>query len=559
MAASTLVNVLHAYDVQFERHHLKAALQLSEYSQELERWVKDQLGDDNLLTKDEITLFSNLEKTGDVNKIASHDLASTLSLRQWEIEAAIEQLNGSTAAINKQAEVLRQQHEAFSRLTQTRNKKGDVRSAIEAEQLQKWVSECKSLNSMATSVGQSVERRIASLEHSALLQESPPLYRSLDVLLESDDKLLASLQKLGLELETDNPEEEENVEKLREVCIRLIKFSVETIRTKLDRVFVQSIYEAQRSGRKMEASLEEEEALVAEVESLFTEIFTVAQMSVEQQYLDPAMRSLSEKNAKSVTRTLEAVTYIDRCLDYILDHISRFSARVAEYQDHQYATAAILTVAKEEIAKQIEHPIIPSTVEGAACPSPTRRRRSSGGISPVRHRIIHQKSTWPFEGSGAPPLDTILDHLALSLVPDEPAIPVTPGPNTVPHMNVAHTNPVRASQVTIDHIRYAAAALTERTKKTADLNKGVQDAVESGTSVHLMDARRAVQLLRDELLAETPYGKVNLMDPEIEGSMAVLKQEVEKAKDRTATIETIMSVVRNSEKRDGFVARWGVS
>lgn len=58
MAASTLVNVLHAYDVQFERHHLKAALQLSEYSQELERWVKDQLGDDNLLTKDEITLYA---------------------------------------------------------------------------------------------------------------------------------------------------------------------------------------------------------------------------------------------------------------------------------------------------------------------------------------------------------------------------------------------------------------------------------------------------------------------------------------------------------------------
>lgn len=171
------------------------------------------------------------------------------------------------------------------------------------------------------------------------------MYRSLDVLLESDDKLLASLQKLGLELETDNPEEEENVEKLREVCIRygeirgselaapflvnplrngyttrltysarLIKFSVETIRTKLDRVFVQSIYEAQRSGRKMEASLEEEEALVAEVESLFTEIFTVAQMSVEQQYLDPAMRSLSEKNAKSVTRTLEAVTYVSYCV-----------------------------------------------------------------------------------------------------------------------------------------------------------------------------------------------------------------------------------------------------
>lgn len=46
-----------------------------------------------------------------------------------------------------------------------------------------------------------------------------------DGVLRSDDKLLASLQKLGYELETDDPEEGENVSKLREICARSDSFS----------------------------------------------------------------------------------------------------------------------------------------------------------------------------------------------------------------------------------------------------------------------------------------------------------------------------------------------
>jgi len=39
-------------------------------------------------------------------------------------------------------------------------------------------------------------------------------------ILHSDDKLLSSLQKLGWELETQDPEEQDNVVTLRETCAR---------------------------------------------------------------------------------------------------------------------------------------------------------------------------------------------------------------------------------------------------------------------------------------------------------------------------------------------------
>ena len=91
---------------------------------------------------------------------------------------------------------------------------------------------------------------------------------------------------------------------------RLIKFTVETIRTKLDRIFLESLQAAKRSNKHEEVSREQVHGLQEEVESLFSEILPVAQMSVEQQYLEPALKSLSEKNGRSVTRTSEAIVYV---------------------------------------------------------------------------------------------------------------------------------------------------------------------------------------------------------------------------------------------------------
>lgn len=51
-------------------------------------------------------------------------------------------------------------------------------------------------------------------------------------------------------------------------------------------------------------------ALQEEVESLYAEILPVAQMSAEQQYLEPALKSLSAKNAQSVNRMASAVVYV---------------------------------------------------------------------------------------------------------------------------------------------------------------------------------------------------------------------------------------------------------
>lgn len=52
------------------------------------------------------------------------------------------------------------------------------------------------------------------------------LRRVTEDMLDSDSKLLSSLQKLGRELETEDPDDQDRVAKLRELCARSDVFDV---------------------------------------------------------------------------------------------------------------------------------------------------------------------------------------------------------------------------------------------------------------------------------------------------------------------------------------------
>lgn len=174
-------------------------------------------------------------------------------------------------------------------------------------------------------LSQGVDYRISDLD-----QGTKELGRELTVVvgevLQSDDKLLGSLQKLGWELETEDPEETENVGQLREICARLIKYTVECIRTKLDRSYLESLEAFTKSGSENQAPKEELGALQEELESLYSEILPVAQMSVEQQWLEPSLRSLSAQTGQGVGHATEAIQYVSlTSLVQQLGHIKRKS------------------------------------------------------------------------------------------------------------------------------------------------------------------------------------------------------------------------------------------
>lgn len=91
---------------------------------------------------------------------------------------------------------------------------------------------------------------------------------------------------------------------------RLIKHTVEGVRCRLDKVYLEAV-NGQPSYVEGEIAEDSEvTALRGELESLYSEILPVAQMSAEQQFLEPALRAISAQDDQRNNRSQKALAYV---------------------------------------------------------------------------------------------------------------------------------------------------------------------------------------------------------------------------------------------------------
>ncbi|KAK4238988.1 hypothetical protein C8A03DRAFT_14622 [Achaetomium macrosporum] len=526
MDADSLIKTLRAYHPSFDAAAVRAALG-DPKSTELGRWASVHLTPDTLLTVDELSQYAALEESGRAEKLAmSSDLTTARVLSDQEIKDAIKELNRSTQAVTRHTETLKQQQQALDRLVNANRQSAEERVAIEEGQTRKWEAQRKDLAFSVYDLAESLSSRVLELEQRNT-EAGTAIQKMVDSLLRSDDKLLSSLQKLGWELETEDTEEQKDVAILRETCARLIKFTVEGIQTKLDRIYLESIEQSAQSRSSRRVSADEVSALQQELESLYAEILPVAQMSTEQQFLEPALKSLAAKNGHGRAKSAQATSYIHECLDYLLDRAQEVMARLKAFHEYQLAVDAVLDIAKPELTPD------------AAIASPSKQKsvKEQEAVSPVRARPKQR----PRHSSGAPelgsesPLEEILRTVAINLPPDEEAPPDA------------------AAQV-----KELSSILANRQAKVQDVARNVQVTFESAATKQVADGKLAIQLVRDSILAESPYGEVRLVDPEIEGSLAVLSQELANIDNKLKEIDASVAKLRGrNAKRDELIGRWG--
>lgn len=87
------------------------------------------------------TRYATLTKSGEADRLAKQDLSSVQGIDETEIQDAIEELKRSTAAIEKQSEVLRSQQNAMSALIKSDQRTSQSRSQTDGSQLKKWNAE----------------------------------------------------------------------------------------------------------------------------------------------------------------------------------------------------------------------------------------------------------------------------------------------------------------------------------------------------------------------------------------------------------------------------------
>ncbi|KAF4342313.1 hypothetical protein FBEOM_3720 [Fusarium beomiforme] len=525
-AEALLLKAARAYGVPASKEDVHSALSDASFVD----WANLHLASDHLLTGDELALYTALDKSGQVDRLADlHDLGEVQAVNEDDVRAAIEALNRSTAMISKQTETLKQQRDALARMVKKRDEAERQRRDLEEAHLNKTKHALKKLVFEVDGEAQSLEYRVADLEQIAKDSRSN-LKKTVDTVFQSDDKLLSSLQKLGWELDQQDPEEEKTIEKLRETCMRLIKTTVETLRTRLDRIYLEAILAAERSGDVKSATQDDVKALEEELESLYSEILPVAQMSAEQQHLEPALKATEAQSGQSIHRSAVAVAYVNECLDYLVERITLLTDRVETLKSHNAAASSIIATAKAEVSaslspekkKSIRAAMPASPIRN---PSPIRMRANTDGNR--RGNNSRRRSSGILD---EPAIEALLRDLALSL-PD-------------------------AEEASIqDQVSALNKAFAERSSKTTDVARNAQDSFETSVTSRLDDARLAIQLLRDSVLAESPYGEIKMVDPEFEGSIDMLSQEVDKVKEKLDGVVAKKALAK-SVKKDEFVQRW---
>lgn len=200
-------------------------------------------------------------------------------------------------------------------------------------------------------------------------------------------------------------------------------------------------------------------------------------------------------------------------MDHLLDKIGRLRAHVESQKAHEAATAEVLAIAKAEIAIDVTVAKKPGVAQSKESPVRQRTKRAANNEEEA-------------------PLETLLRNLAVSLPAQDD-----------------ESN----SRAKVDVL---ARTLRERLNKSDDISKGVQESFERHARFHIEDANRAIQLLKDSILAESPFGEVKLIDPDIEGSIQILIEEVDRARDKLQILEG-QTVASGSEKREDFIGRWG--
>lgn len=184
------------------------------------------------------------------------------------------------------------------------------------------------------------------------------------------------------------------------------------------------------------------------------------------------------------------------------------------------ASSSVVDTAKRELEVETELPQRPPKPAVPASPVRQRPRSNTANMATRRRSSgVHEE----------PPLEALLNSLSLPLDDDVEDR---------------------------DNVRLLAETAVERAAKWEDVARSGQDSYENLASSHMEDLRCALQLLRDSLLAESSFSQVKLSDPEIEGSISFLSNEVDQIQDRLDRANARIGMTRKSEKKEDILRRW---
>ncbi|KAL2002058.1 hypothetical protein VTN02DRAFT_740 [Thermoascus thermophilus] len=512
--AEQVIAALRERNISFKQSDIESALNDESLGFANAQWASEHLGYDTLLSREELTLYSKLESSGTLQALLQNpDLSATRPFLDENIRNAIDSLKASTAAIQKQTEILALQYEDLRKQLRNDKERVLVRSRALAQLKRRHELERQHVNAAADDLAHDLETRLKAGTESAAADRKKAL-SSIATRLKDDDRKLKILEKLASGIGSS---EEDRVvgSRAAELTAKLAGYVAEEIHCRLDRLYMETIC-AGRGGSVKGSEHEHEplDALEEELESLYPEIGVLAEMSAKQQFSDPILSELRSRH-----NTLRLIS--EKRLDYVLEYVTGMTLsiegiieRLRDCQSYHDTMEVLATAYKSEFDNG---PTTQSSRRGTL-------QRDSFQTSWATPRSEKRKSTSPLAESQA--LEGFLRRLGISL--DSVCKPPEEGGGR--------------------------DSLYEKKLRMLERLHNLEIAADTPLIAQLSSADQAAQLLDSSLHADSSF-RISLSDVSQEQKLAALEEELGSIQKGIEGIN--LDVLYQKDKtQEKFIEKW---
>ncbi|OJD29563.1 uncharacterized protein BKCO1_7700014 [Diplodia corticola] len=508
-----LLTVLRERRVPLTRDDVQWAFDSVKTQNDAVSWVEEYLHSDTLLSKEELALYETLCAQDEEVK----DLVHVPEIQPFQdngIRDAIEALEASTTAIDEQTKSLEVQMDALLELrTQNAEPNNAVRRKLD-DRRRKITSEKGQLDFDIEGLKYAINDRILSSQKQTKSAASS-LTAVVNDRFTSDDRMLSAVSKLSSKLEPPS-EEQFDFQTINKWCTSLVSFRAAGIRVRVERIFQETLTNddySEEARQPADEALAEKEELKEELETLHSEITSVAQMGVEQELRRPIFQTLEQGQGQQKRLQIRWLDYILASLEYMTNRLHHLTMHAADLRAY--------TAALSEISK----------VFSATLPPPPPTRSSPSKQAAVARARAKSIAATPVQLSAA--TQQLLRQLDITLPP------------------VAETRPLQA---------LAQAVMDRQSRLLAHIDSSQSTAVQS-VSEAVSSGAVEVQEMLAALFANSEYRTVKVTKREVEEGLEAVEKGIGEVSSIMPELQEKMNVAggdaKSKRRERAFVGRWG--
>ncbi|PWW77901.1 hypothetical protein C7212DRAFT_362492 [Tuber magnatum] len=567
-ASQKLLQALSAHEIPLGAEDVLWAFDNAKTADPVTQWIERYITDETLVSLEELEIYNHLKKTGALSKLqkAHPELGFVRPRSEEDLAIEIEGLRKSTELLRQHTAQLRRQKAALKFMKDRTKADKERKRKLDERRRRKWLFQKEDLQAAIDDLLSILKEEIVDLKQ--YMKESAVDVEGVNKMLESDDRVLARLERLagGVVVGGDGDDGKEVVERSTNVFRRLSTLSAAALKTRLDRIFLEVA--GSHNSENNDPGAEE---LQKDLESLYAEIASVAEMAAEQEFLQPVLDEVHKGQIKASEGLRLGGTYVGppflkpykvllihfQICD-VLHHLQKRHAATTqslkiELSKQKAISTVLATIAEESVSPLTKPPKV--TAPSTPPPAPKSPSSSPGKklpfrtmpvFTPPRHRR-GRSTDFSFDEDEHPEL-RMLALLGISVAPTTTPLFVSPIKSASPAPPVPV---IKESQIR-EHIVQQNSKLKAQEKEPAT------------GEAELAEAWNVSRLLEAALRSGNDFPGAGLIGEELVKGLEEVESKVGAVAGRMEGISGGLEELRKGGgdlsgrgEKKAFVERWG--